>query len=395
MKSKSTHAVLFIALAHLTIELCENYLPVIYPTLRETLNLSYTQVGTITFVLSAATTLPQPFSGYLSDRWRPHQLVAVSVVWIGLTMGLVGFTWSYPSLLAIVALGGLGSALFHPPSAVVASAGGGEHKGAAMSIFSVSGNLGSAFSPLLMTAGIGALGLLGTSMLIPLGLLVGSFLYLQAGRISRTQADDANARTRLAENGSLAGLVLIVMVVMARSWFQLTLMTYLPTWIESQGGSVVAGGRMLFLLLLGVGAGSLVGGALSDRIGRWQVLVVSLTLLGPAYWLFMGQLGLMQTALVAIMGFLVGTSFPVALVMAQETWPRSVGVASGLVIGLGWLPGGLGASATGFIADQFSLATGLQTLIVAPILGAVCGVAYAMVLRREKEAKTQAVTLDT
>lgn len=393
MRSKSTQAVFLIALAHLIIELCENYLPIIYPTLRETLDLSYTQVGTIALVLSAFTTLPQPFSGYLSDRWRSRQLIAMAVVWIGVTMGLVGFAWSYPSLLLIVALGGLGSALFHPPSAVVASAGGGERKGAAMSVFSVSGNLGAAFSPLLMAAGIGALGLLGTSILIPLGVIAGLFLYLQLGRLSRTDSSQDHARTNLAQNGSRLGLILIVMVVMARSWFQFSLMTYLPTWIESQSGSVAAGGRMLFLLMIGVGAGSLTGGTLSDRIGRWQVLVLSLTLLGPAYWLFIGQLGLIQTGLIVVIGFLIGTSFPVALVMAQETWPRNVGVASGLVMGLGWLPGGLGASVTGFVADQLSLIVGLRTLAVAPALGAVCGVVYALALRREKEAQIRTVAL--
>jgi hypothetical protein len=85
---------------------------------------------------------------------------------------------------------------------------------------------------------------------------------------------------------------------------------------------------------------------------------------------------------VGLVGALIGLSFPVAVLMAQETWPRGVGLASALVMGLGWAPGGLGASLTGLVADQYSLATGLQLLIFPPLLGLVCILTYAALQRR-------------
>ncbi|MFQ5856366.1 MAG: MFS transporter [Anaerolineae bacterium] len=387
MNPKSARAAFLIAFGHLTIELCGNYLPVVYPILIQTLKLNFTQIGAIALVASAAVTLPQPLLGYLSDRWHADRLVALSVVWIGLAMGLVGFTWNYPSLLLLVALGGLGSAAFHPPGAVIASAGGGgTRKGAAMSIFSVGGNVGAAFSPLLMTAGIAWLGLHGTSILMPIALPIGLFLYFQLGQIARSRTAQSSMQPSSMRNGLALGLVLIVMVVMARSWFQVSLMTYLPAWIESQGRSVAAGGQMLFVLLICVGVGSLAGGTLSDRIGRWQVLALSILLLGPAQWLFVSRLGPLQTLMLGFMGFLIGASFPVSIVMAQEAWPWSAGVASGLVMGLGWLPGGLGAYVTGLIADHFSLAVGLRTLILPPMVGAACSLLYAASQRSQAQA---------
>lgn len=379
--AEPTRAIFLVAFGHLTIELCENYLPVAYPILIETLQLNYTQVGTVALVASIAVTVPQPLLGYLSDRWSSYRLVALSIVWIGLTMGLIGFTGNYLSLLLLVALGGLGSAAFHPSSAVIASAGGGVRRGTAMSIFSVGGNVGTALSPLLMTVSIGWMGLPGTWVLIPIALLASLFLYPQLKQSLPAQANRLDMQPGLAKNGFPVGLALIIMVVMARSWFQLSLTTYLPTWVESQGRSVAAGGQLLFLFLICVGVGSLTGGALSDRVGRWQVMGLSMALLGPALWLFVGGLGPLQMTLIGVMGFLIGASIPVAIVMAQEAWPQSVGVASGLVMGLGWLPGGLGASATGFIADHFSLAVGLQTLVVPPLLGAVCSLLYGVVQR--------------
>jgi FSR family fosmidomycin resistance protein-like MFS transporter len=180
------------------------------------------------------------------------------------------------------------------------------------------------------------------------------------------------------------GLILIILAVMCRSWFQVSLVTYLPEWLQSQGWSPVNSGQMLTMLLISVSAGTLIGGLLSDRIGRWQVLALSLGLLGPTAWLFMTSSGLAQAGLLALTGALIGASFPVVVVMAQETWPRGVGLASALVMGLGWLPGGIGASFTGFVADQTSLSIALGWLIVAPVLGLGCTLMYAAVLRRHR-----------
>ena len=100
-----TRSLLTIALGHLTIELCSNFLPVVYPVLISTLGLSYTQIGFVALVASTGTSLAQPLFGYLSDRWNPQRISALSIAWIGVLMGLVGFTWDYPSLVLLIALG--------------------------------------------------------------------------------------------------------------------------------------------------------------------------------------------------------------------------------------------------------------------------------------------------
>ncbi len=386
MVSQISRSLSLMALAHLTIELCNNFMPVTYPLLINRLGLTYTQVGIIALVAGICTSLSQPVFGYLSDRWGARRLTVLSVAWVGLLMGLVGLTWNYLSLVLLVGVGGLGSAAFHPAGATLASTSGSSRRGAAMSVFSVSGNLGTALSPLLVATGIGWLGLPGTLVVIPVALLVSFFLgrqLSQARQIAHVRAvmsperPQSNQPNRI-ENGVLIGLALIIVAVMCRSWFQVTLMTYLPEWLRSQGASLAAGGQMLAVFMVSVGAGSLAGGALSDRFGRWQVLALSLGLLGPFHWLFLAAAGVWQMVLVGVMGTLIGASFPVSLVMAQEAWPGRVGLASALVMGLGWAPGGLGASVTGFVADQFSLAVGLQSLILPPLVGVGCILVYVI-----------------
>jgi FSR family fosmidomycin resistance protein-like MFS transporter len=374
-----------IALAHLTIELCNNYLPVVYPILIASMGLSYAQVGLVTLVSSAGATLSQPFFGYVSDRWEARRIILSSVLWIGILMGLVGLSGSYWLLVLLAGLGSLGSAAFHPAGATAVASASSTRRGATLSLFSVSGTLGSALSPLWITAGISWLGLPGTAVLIPTVALVGLLLYHQwgwagqaGGSSSVTGRATAHAQNP-GQNGSLVGLVLVVLMVMCRSWFQLSLATYLPEWMQNQGWSLVASGQMLTAFLVAVSIGTLIGGTLSDRIGRWQVVALSLGFLGPTQWLFMSASGSAQVVLVGMVGILLGSTFPVTIVMAQEAWPQGVGLASALAIGLGWLPGGLGASFTGLVADQTSLATALQWLVIAPALGLACALIYAQV----------------
>lgn len=388
MRSFLTRSVFMVALAHVTIELCANFLPVMYPVLITTLGLSYTQIGVIALVGGMSSALTQPIFGYLSDRWGAQRMTILSVVWMGLMMGLVGFTWNYLSLLVLVALGALGSAAFHPAGATLTSAGGGPKRGGAIAIFSVAGNVGSALSPLLVAAGISWLGLAGTTVLIPVALLVSLAMQLQLSRevqVENRQAAGHPAsplRQAVMNEGAKVSLALIIISVMTRSWVQVAVMTYLPEWIQSQGGSLTLGGQLLALFSLATGVGSLTGGNLSDRIGRWQVMAMSTGLLGPGIWLFLEASGLWQVLSVALIGVLIGLSFPTAVVMAQETWPQGVGFASALVMGLGWAPGGMGASFTGFVADHYALATGLYLLIFPPLLGLACILTYAALQRR-------------
>lgn len=380
-----TRGLLVASFGHFALEFCHSFLPVMYPLLISEKGFTYTQVGTVALVVAVAGTLFQPLFGYLSDRWSAAPLSALAVAWTGLWMGLMGFMPNYVSLLVLVGVGSLGSAAFHPPGAVLAAAHSGNRRGTGVSIFSVGGNLGAALGPIWIAAGFGALGIASPVTLIPVGLVAAGLMYWQLSH--RSLAGAAGASTKKAGVGSsfFVGLVLIIVSMMARSWFQVSLTTYLPVWVESSGGSVAQGARLLSMLLFSIGAGSFIGGTVADRVGEWQVIAVSMTALSPAYWLFLNGPAESQPVLLIIMGILIGTTFPTALVIAQDCWPGAVGVASGLIMGLSWMPGGLGASFTGYIADNATLGTGLQTLLVPPLIAALCIWVFALLRRTHRE----------
>jgi FSR family fosmidomycin resistance protein-like MFS transporter len=301
-------------------------------------------------------------------------------------MGLVGFVPSYGLLALLVTLAALGSAAFHPAGALLASVVETQNRGRAMSLFAVGGNLGAALSPLIVGLFLSRIGLAATAIVIPLAMFSGWLLARQFDRLplpaSHRSRGALAAPPEAAQVGSAVALIAIVLVVGSRSYFQQALMTYLPQWLGTNGQSVAVGGAALSILLIAVSVGSLFGGSISDRFGRVPVIAASLIVLMPAQWLLLNSTGLMQLLSVLLMGLMIGASFPVTIVLAQEAWPQSLGLASAMVMGFGWLPSGLGAYVVGQIADRSSLTQGLSTLIFVPLLGLLALLVYALVQRR-------------
>ena len=385
------------AVGHLLLEITNNFLPITYPLLIPLLGLSFTQVGLIALVHSLCGTLPQPWLGALAQRWGPQRIIVISLAWSGLFMGLIGLSGSYWLALVLAGLGGFGGGAFHPAGAMsvarlAAGPEGRQRRGAAMSLFSVGGNLGSALSPALMAVALGLFGLPGTGAAVLVGL--GSALL-----VWRLLAPEALAPRTFAAGDSAAGalprsapspspprqpaarrihpvlpLALIVVFAMSRSWFQLSITSFLPTWTAQSLGSTA---WPLVLFMGSVGAGSLSGGRLSDRIGRTRTLLGAALLTIPAHLIFIHGVPAVQLAAVAVLGAALGATLPVAIVMAQERRPHATGVAAGLVIGLGGLPAGIGASVTGLLADAFSLDAALQWTVLALVAGALAVIALA------------------
>jgi FSR family fosmidomycin resistance protein-like MFS transporter len=66
---KTVYSILFsIAFAHLLNDLMQAVIPAAYPILKEKYNLSFTQVGLITFSYQMAASILQPFVGFYTDK---------------------------------------------------------------------------------------------------------------------------------------------------------------------------------------------------------------------------------------------------------------------------------------------------------------------------------------
>src|SRR5947207_8361410 len=125
----------------------QSLLPALYPMLRGSYRLSFTQIGLLTFTFQFTASLLQPLVGLFANRSpRPYSLAAG----MGFTLAallLLAFADSYALLLVAAALIGTGSSVFHPESSCVARmASGGKH-GLALSVFKVGSLLSSLSRP--------------------------------------------------------------------------------------------------------------------------------------------------------------------------------------------------------------------------------------------------------
>jgi FSR family fosmidomycin resistance protein-like MFS transporter len=128
-------------------------------------------------------------------------------------------------------------------------------------------------------------------------------------------------------------------------------------------------------------------GSLADRYGRRAVILATLVLSIPAILLFTAFPGPWAFVSGVLIGFLAASTAPLMLLMAQQLMADRAGLASGLVLGLGFVTGAVGVPINGAIADSIGLQSSLMTHVVLVIVT----IAIAWFLPDEDEMERHAV----
>ena len=358
-------------LGHAVIDACQNVLPVILPLLMDRFHLSYAQVGIAAALSSISSSIIQPAFGWVSDRWPTRWLMPAGALWSGIMMALLGFTPHYWILLVLVVLNGIGTAAFHPVASIAVARASGTKRGLGMSFFSAGGNFGFAVGPVMGAALLKGFGMQGTLLLLIPGLLMASALHVWRGEFEERTKRAAPAGTEGSPIpwGKVATLCTLITL---RSWGYSGLIVFIPLLVHAQGAGPDVAARALFVFLFFGALGGVLGGHLSDRLGRQPIIAASLlafpllmttavVLPGALHWFFL-----------AVAGMALLASFSVTVVFAQELLPRHLGMASGLSLGLAFGTGGIGVALSGLLADALGLRISLAILMVLPgIAGAL------------------------
>jgi FSR family fosmidomycin resistance protein-like MFS transporter len=358
---------LTLMLGHLTVDSYVGVIPVLYPVLIGRFHLSLATVGLVSLAYSGMAAVSQPLFGVLADRFGTR-FTGLALCWTALTFSLVGFVTSFPLLLLLACASGLGSGAFHPLGALdVRSLLPRWRRSAGMSIYVTAGTVGVAVGPLIGILLFGAFGIHGTGALIVPGLITGGYLlWRMRGGIEKKVGSARNVST--AARVPVFALAVVIGVMMSRSWTVNVFQAFTPTWYKQLGYGPEFYGPLATTLVLASAIGTVGCGTLADRYGRRTVILATLVLSVPAILLYTAFPGPWAFASAILIGVLAASTAPLMLLMAQQLMAERAGLASGLVMGLGFVTGAVGIPINGAIADSIGLQRSLMTHVVLVIV---------------------------
>src|SRR5919109_4319434 len=355
---------------HLATDFANGSLPALLPFLVDRFSLTYVLAAVLMLASAVSSSVVQPLFGLWSDRRGAIWLLPAGVALGGVGIALAADASSYWLVLALVVVSGLGVAAFHPEGSKFAAFVSGRRRATGMALFSVGGNLGYALGPIVATPLVVAFGLRGGLLLMVPCLAIAAVLLALAPYLGSFASSESAAAAGSGENRPGALLILLgVIAFRSVAWFGLV--TFVPLWEVSLGHSEAYGNRLLSLMLITGGVGTLIGGPAADRFGRRPVMLASAAATGPLILLFVVVGGIPGAIALALIGACVIGTFGVTMVMSQEYLPRRVGVASGLSIGLSIGLGGVGAVGLGGLADSIDLRSAMYAAAAAPVAGLV------------------------
>jgi FSR family fosmidomycin resistance protein-like MFS transporter len=366
-----------ISVCHLLNDMLQSLIPAVYPLLKDSYHLDFARIGLITLTLQLTASLLQPLIGWYTDRrFLPYSLpVGTAFTLLGLLM--LAIAPSYAGVLLAVAFVGVGSSVFHPESSRVARmASGGQH-GLAQSLFQVGGNVGSSLGPLLaayivLPEGQRSIGWFSGFALLAIVILSRVSAWSKSHgpllKKARTQAHDAIAH--LTSQRISMALGVLIALMFSKFVYLASISSYYTFYLISRFHLSVQSAQIhLFVFLVAVAAGTIVGGPVGDRIGRKHVIWCSILGVLP-FSLMLPYANLRWTEiLTVIIGMVLASAFSAIVVYAQELVPGRVGAVSGLFFGLAFGMGAVGAAILGRLADSTSIETVYKLCSFLPAIG--------------------------
>lgn len=378
---KTVFPILFaLSFSHLLNDTIQSLIPAIYPIIKTSYHLSFSQIGLITLTFQLAASLLQPFVGLYTDKKpQPYSLaVGMGFTLIGL-ISLSQSTHFYTILLSVCFIG-IGSSIFHPEASRMAHAASGGKRGLAQSVFQLGGNAGSSLGPLLaawIIVPYGQFSVIWFSVIALLAIIILTYVgnWYRGFMLSRSKKINIQTVVNQFSRTKVVFSVCILLLLIFSKYFYMASLTNYFTFylIDKFHVSVQTSQIYLFVFLFSVAAGTLLGGPIGDKIGRKYVIWASILGTAPFALLLPHASLFWVGVLIVPIGMILASAFSAILVYAQELIPGKVGLVAGLFFGFAFGMGGIGSALLGKLADSTSIEYVFNVCAFLPLIGLLTG----------------------
>jgi FSR family fosmidomycin resistance protein-like MFS transporter len=375
---KTVYPILFsIAFAHLLNDMLQAVIPSAYPILKDSYQLSFTQIGLITFAYQMAASILQPFVGLYTDKKpQPYsQIYGMLFTLCGII--LLSFADHFYIIIISVILVGIGSSIFHPEASRISFLASGGKRGLAQSVFQLGGNAGTAIGPLL----VALLVVPNSQKYILVFVIVAIIALFVLRHIAVWYDNHLTLRSKkkveiilpdLSQTKIVVSVVILLVLIFSKFFYMASMSSYFTFYlIEKFNLSVQEAQFHLFLFLASCAVGTLMGGPMGDKFGRKYVIWFSVLGAAP-FALMLPYVDLFWTGVLSIIiGLIISSAFPAILVYAQELLPKKLGMVSGLFYGFAFGMGGLGSALLGYTADHIGIERVYEICAYLPLIGII------------------------
>jgi FSR family fosmidomycin resistance protein-like MFS transporter len=379
-ESTAFRVLLALGLSHLLNDTLQSVITAVYPLLKESMALSFVQIGFITLVYQISASVFQPLVGfYLDKKPNPWFLpIGMSFTLIGLVV--LAFSGTLHQVLFSVFLVGIGSSILHPEASRLTSLASGGKRGLAQSVFQVGGNMGSSLGPLLAALCIAPYGQRNIVFFALLALCAIIVMipicrwYKRKLKALRLNKDGMKTEvvSPLPRKKTIFSLSVLLILIFSKYVYLASITSYYTFFLIEKFDVTVRDSQFfLFAFLFASALGILLGGPVGDKVGRKYVIWVSILGAAP-FSLIMPHANLLWTCILSILiGLILSSAFSAILVYAQELLPSKLGLISGLFFGLAFGIAGIASAVLGGLADKFGIEYVYQLCAYMPLLGLI------------------------
>ena len=364
-----------ISLCHVANDLLQALIFAIYPILRSSYNLSFSEIGIIGFVYQITASILQPLVGQYTDKnHKPFSLV-IGMLFTFSGLLILSFANNFPTILLSVAIIGTGSSIFHPEASRVARIASNGRYGISQSLFQVGGNLGTAIGPIMAAFIIlphGQKSLIWFCLLA----FIAAILLTYVGKWYK------EAHLRIQKKGKIEqinhfskkqirnSIIILVILIFSKFFYTESIKSYYIFYLIHQFQLSIKQAQIhLFAFLISTAVGVFIGGFIGDKFGR--KFIIWLSILGSLpFTLALPYCNLLWTEiLILIIGLIISSAFSAILVYSQELIPGKVGTISGMFFGIGFGMAAIAAAMLGKIIDLQGIEFTYKLCSFLPLLG--------------------------